>query len=168
MTSKRSSQWWLRVMPSLFELVYSGENAFCITVTNFYTIDFTRSPQIQSILGFESSVLEKGLDNPRRYFLSIVYNQVVVTNDTVRHVLSISTDYYGSSGVHRGCGQWDSERASPFIDNDWERVCEIHCPRRRVILWSWKWRHNNRWMVMVGLHGSNCLHPHTTCVWSVP
>ena len=48
----------------LFELVYSGENAFHITVTNFYTIDFTNVPEIQSILGFESSVLVKGLDNP--------------------------------------------------------------------------------------------------------
>ena len=30
--------------------------------------------QIQSILGFESSVLEKRVDNPRRYFLRIVCN----------------------------------------------------------------------------------------------
>ena len=57
---------------SLFKLVCNGENAFHITVTNFYTIDFIRAPEIQSILGFESSVLEKRVDNPRRYFLSIV------------------------------------------------------------------------------------------------
>ena len=55
----------MRVMPSLFELVYSGENAFHITVTDFYTIDFSNTPEIQSILGFESSVRVKGLDNPR-------------------------------------------------------------------------------------------------------
>ena len=81
-------------MPSLFELVYSGENAFHITVINFYTIDFTNAPEIQPILGFKSSVLVKGLDNPRLYFLSTMYNQVVVTNNTVCHVLSISTGYY--------------------------------------------------------------------------
>ena len=81
-------------MTSLFKLVCNGENAFHITVTNFYTIDFIRAPQIQSILGFESNVPEIGLDNPRRYFLSIVYNQIVVTNDTVHHVLSMPIYYY--------------------------------------------------------------------------
>ena len=55
----------MRVMPSLFELVYTGENAFHITLTNFYTTDFTRAPEIQSIPGFESSVLVKGLGNLR-------------------------------------------------------------------------------------------------------
>ena len=57
----------MRVMPSLFELVYSGENAFHITVTDFYTIDSTNAPEIQSILGFELSVLEKGLDHRHHY-----------------------------------------------------------------------------------------------------
>ena len=61
-------------MPSLFELVYSDKNAFHITVINFYTIDFTNAPEIQLILGFESSVLEKRVDNPRHYFLSTVCN----------------------------------------------------------------------------------------------
>ena len=84
----------MQVMLSLFELVYSGENAFHITVTNFYKIDFTNAPEIQSILGFESSVLEKGVDNPRRYFLSTNCNQIVVTNGTVSHMLSIFTGYY--------------------------------------------------------------------------
>ena len=63
-------------------------------MTNFYTIDFTNAPEIQWMLGFESSVLEKGVDNPRRYFLSTNCNQIVVTNGTVSHMLSISTGYY--------------------------------------------------------------------------
>ena len=54
----------MKVIPSLFELVNSSENSFHITVTDFYTIDFTNAPEIQSILGFEVSVLVKGLDNP--------------------------------------------------------------------------------------------------------
>ena len=83
----------MRVMPSLFEVVYSGENAFHVTVNHFYTIDFTKAPEIQSILGFESSVLVKGLDNTRRYFLNSSCNQIVVTNGTVCHVLSILTGY---------------------------------------------------------------------------
>ena len=81
-------------MPSLFELMYSGENALHITVTNFYAIYLSCAPEIQSILRCESSVLEKEVDNPRRYCLSSVCNQVVVTNGTVRHVLSIPTGYY--------------------------------------------------------------------------
>ena len=46
---------------SLFKLVCNGENAFHITVTNFYTIDFIRAPEIQSILGFELYVLKREL-----------------------------------------------------------------------------------------------------------
>ena len=49
----------MKVMRSLFELVNSGENSFHITVTDFYLIDFTIVPEIQSIFGFESSVLVK-------------------------------------------------------------------------------------------------------------
>ena len=81
-------------MPSLFELVNSGENAFHITVTDFYTIDFTNAPEIQSILGFESSVLVEGLDNPRLFFLSTSCNQIVVTNGTTSYVLSMFSEYY--------------------------------------------------------------------------
>ena len=84
----------LNASDALFELVYSGENAFHVTVTNFYTIDFTNAPELQSILGFESSALIKGLDNPRRYFLSASCNQVVVTNGTTSYVLSMPTGYY--------------------------------------------------------------------------
>ena len=81
-------------MPSLFELAYSGRNAFHITLTHFCTIDFKNVAETQSILGFESSVLVKRLDNLRRYFLSTVCNQVVVMNGTVRHVLTMPTGYY--------------------------------------------------------------------------
>ena len=80
-------------MPSMFELVYSGDNAVHITVTNSYTIVFRKAPEIQSILGFESRVLEKGVYNPRRYFLSSVCNQGVVTNDETFHILSMSIGY---------------------------------------------------------------------------
>ena len=84
----------LNTSDALFELVYSGENAFRVTVNNFYTIDFTNAPEIQSVLGFESSIVEKGIDNPKRYFMSTNCNQIVVTNGTERHILSIPTGYY--------------------------------------------------------------------------
>ena len=77
----------MRVMPSLFELVYSGDNAFHITMTNSYTIVFRKAPGIQSILGIKSSVLEKEVDNTRRLFLSTSCRQGVVTNDETFHVL---------------------------------------------------------------------------------
>ena len=83
----------MRVMPSLFELVNSGENAFHLTVTDNYTIDFTIVPEIQSILGFELSVFVKGLDNPRLFFLSTSCNQIVVTNGTMSYVLSMFSEY---------------------------------------------------------------------------
>ena len=63
-------------------------------MNNFYTIDFTNAHEIQSILGFDSSVLEKGVDNPKRYYLSKLCNQIEVTNGSARYVLSIPTGYY--------------------------------------------------------------------------
>ena len=63
-------------------------------MNNFYTIGFTNATEIQSILGFESSILEKGIDNPKRYLMNTNCNQIVVTNGTERHILSISTGYY--------------------------------------------------------------------------
>ena len=39
-------------------------------------------------------MLKKGVDNLRRYFQRIVCNPVVVTNGTVRRVLSMLTGYY--------------------------------------------------------------------------
>ena len=81
-------------MPSLFEVVYSGENAFHVTVNHFYTIDFTNAPEIKSILGFESDTLVKGLDNPKRYYMSSSCNQVVVSDGTDSHVLTLPTGYY--------------------------------------------------------------------------
>ena len=84
----------MRVMPSMFELVYNGENAFHITITNFYMIESTNAPEILSILGFLSCVLVKGLDNSRRLFLSSVCSQAMMTNDIVLLVLSMYTGYY--------------------------------------------------------------------------
>ena len=81
-------------MPSLLEVVYSGENAFHVTMNHFYTIDFTKAPEIKSILGFESDRLVKGLDNPKRYYMSSSCNQVVVTNGTDSHMLTLPTGYY--------------------------------------------------------------------------
>ena len=64
-------------------------------MNHFYTIDFTRAPEIQSILKFNSSIPVKGLDNPRQYFLSTSCNQVVlVANGETSLFLSMPTGYY--------------------------------------------------------------------------
>ena len=39
-------------------------------------------------------MLVKALDNPRHHLLGNAYNQVVMTNGSVRHVQSMPTDYY--------------------------------------------------------------------------
>ena len=108
----------LNASDALFELVYSSENAFHITVNHFCTIDFTRAPEIQSILGFESSVLVKGLDNPRQYFLSTSCNQIVVlANGETSLVLSMPTDTTRSPSSSRlWATKWT--RYFPRIDAD--------------------------------------------------
>ena len=65
-----------------------------MSVNHFYTIDLRNAPEIQWIVGFQSSVLQKGLDNPRRYFVSRTCKEIVVTNGTTRYVLSIPTGNY--------------------------------------------------------------------------
>ena len=81
----------LNASDALFEVVYSGANAFRVSVDGFETIDFTNAPEVQNILGFDSTVLEKGLDNPKRYYLSTTWNQSVVTNEITSVVISIDS-----------------------------------------------------------------------------
>ena len=104
----------LNASDALFELVYSGENSFHITVNHFYTIDFTRVPEIQSILGFESDTLVKEVNNPRRYYLSSSCNQVVVTDSRDSHVLTMPTIYYTFSEFIEAVGI-DMVKVLPLI-----------------------------------------------------
>ena len=54
----------LNVSDTLFELVYSGYNAF-ESLSTFLYLWFHKCSQLQSILGFDSSIIEKGIDNPK-------------------------------------------------------------------------------------------------------
>ena len=81
----------LNASDALFQVVYSGANAFRVSVDGFETIDFTNAPEVQNILGFDSTVLEKGLDIPKRYYLSTTWNQSVVTNEITSVVISIDS-----------------------------------------------------------------------------
>ena len=55
---------------------------------------FTNALDIREILEFKSSVLETGIDNPQRYYLSSVCNQVLGTNSIVLRVPSMHSGYY--------------------------------------------------------------------------
>ena len=149
-------------MPSLFELMYSGENALHITLTNFYTIDFTCAPEIQSILRCESSVLEKEVDNPRRYCLSSVCNQVVVTNGTVRHVLSMPTGYCSYLEFIEAVGV-ETVKVLPLVSMTIEEEYANSMFKKKGGILIVKVT-TRRWMVLIGLLGSNCLYPYSICV----
>ena len=82
--------WWYHVLH-----IYEGFELWIFPDSVFpHTIDFTNALEIQSIFGFELSVRVKWLDNPRWFFLSTSCNQIVVTNGTMSHVLSMPTGYY--------------------------------------------------------------------------
>ena len=153
-------------MPSLFELVYCGENAFHITVAIFYLIDFTNAPEIQSILGFESSVLVKGLDNPWLFFLSTSCNQIVVTNGTTSYVLSTFSEYYTFLEFIE------------VVNNKMFIVLSIVSMKieKKYVTFNiqkegWYFDRESEDTTIDGFGwtpGSNYLHPYTICVWSVP
>ena len=97
-----------------------------------------------------------------------------------RHHVSRAIDVYWIlfvSGVHRVYWQWDGEGAFHCIDNDREWVCDIQCPKRRVVFWSWKWGEKGgilivkvrtrRSMDLVGLQVQT-ISIHTYPDWSVP
>lgn len=84
----------LNTSDALFELIYDGTNAFRVSVNYFYRLDFTRAPTIQKILGFEQSVIQKGTEIIKRYYLDSSANQLVVTRDTTHYTLVIPTGYY--------------------------------------------------------------------------
>ena len=145
--------------------MYSGENALHITLTNFYTIDLSCAPEIQSILRCESSVLEKEVDNPRRYCLSSVCNQVVVTNGTVRHVLSMPTGYCSYLEFIEAVGV-ETVKVLPLVSMTIEEEYANSMFKKKGGILIVKVT-TRRWMVLIGLLGSNCLYPYSICVWSI-
>ena len=70
------------------------------------------------------------------------------SGDKRHHVLRAINAYWilYIFGVHRVYWQWDGESAFHCIDDDWGRICDIQCPKRKVVFWSWKWGHDNRWI----------------------
>lgn len=94
----------LNTSDALFELIYEAENAFKVSVNYFYRIDFLRAKILQRILGFDKSVIIKGSDTIKKYFLSTTANKLVVTNGSVSHVITIPSAYYTFTQFYEAVG----------------------------------------------------------------
>ena len=95
----------LNTSDALFELIYEGENAFKVSVNYFYRIDFTKASILQKILGFEKSVIQKGTEIIKRYFLSTNANKLVVSNGTNSYTLVVPTGYYTFTEFYETVGR---------------------------------------------------------------
>ncbi len=78
----------LNCSDAMFELIYSGENAFRIAANYFYTLDFSNAHLLKEILGFENDYIEKGMDVIKKYYVSTSCNQIVLTNGNDEHLES--------------------------------------------------------------------------------
>ena len=62
---------------AIFELVYSGSNAFRTSVNYFYSINFSNGKEIQTILGFQDEfILNEQVEN-KMYYLSSSANSIL-------------------------------------------------------------------------------------------
>ena len=145
--------------------MYSGENAFHITVNPFYMIDFTRAPEIQSILGYESDTLVKGVDNPKRYYMSSSCNHVVVTDSRESHMLTLPVGYYMFSEFIEAVGA-EMVKVLPLVS----MTIEDDHVRFNVLADGWYFDRSSVdttidgfGMVLVGLHGSNWHQRYAIC-----
>lgn len=79
---------------AIFELVYSGSNAFRASVNYFYSIDFSSGREIQQILGFKDSfILNEQVEN-KMYYLSSSANSLVINVDDTTKLIRIPEGYY--------------------------------------------------------------------------
>ena len=70
----------LNCSDSLFELIYYGENAFRICISDFNYIDFKQAPVIKSILGIESDIITQAENQKIRFPLDNTCNKISVSN----------------------------------------------------------------------------------------
>ena len=79
---------------AMFELVYSGSNAFKTSVNYFYSIDFSNGREIQQILGFKDTfILNEQVEN-KMYYLTSSANSLVINIDDTTMMLRIPEGYY--------------------------------------------------------------------------
>ena len=80
--------------------------------SSLHTFYLTNALDIREILEFKSSVLETGVDNPQRYYLSSVCNQVLGTNSIVLRVPSMHSRNNTYHEFIDTIEQWDNESAT--------------------------------------------------------
>ena len=90
---------------AIFELVYSGSNAFRTSVNYFYSIDFSNGREIQQILGFKDTfILNEQVEN-KMYYLSSSANSLVINIDDKTMILRIPQGYYTWEQFYKKIGE---------------------------------------------------------------
>ena len=90
---------------AIFELVYSGSNAFRTSVNYFYSIDFSNGKEIQTILGFQDEyILNEQVEN-KMYYLSSSANSLVIDVDGTTQMLRIPEGYYTWEQFYKKIGE---------------------------------------------------------------
>ena len=90
---------------AIFELVYSGSNAFKTSVNYFYSIDFSNGKEIQTILGFQDEfILNEQVEN-KMYYLSSSANSLVIDVDGRTQMLRIPEGYYTWEQFYKKIGE---------------------------------------------------------------
>lgn len=90
---------------AIFELVYSGSNAFKTSVNYFYSIDFSNGKEIQTILGFQDEyILNEQVEN-KMYYLASSANSLVIDVDDRTQMLRIPEGYYTWEQFYKKIGE---------------------------------------------------------------
>ena len=90
---------------AIFELVYSGSNAFKTSVNYFYSIDFSNGKEIQTILGFQDEyILNEQVEN-KMYYLASSANSLVIDVDGRTQMLCIPEGYYTWEQFYKKIGE---------------------------------------------------------------
>lgn len=90
---------------AIFELVYSGSNAFRTSVNYFYSIDFSNGKEIQTILGFQDEfILNEQVEN-KMYYLSSSANSLVIDVNGTTQLLRIPEGYYTWEQFYKKIGE---------------------------------------------------------------
>ena len=90
---------------AIFELVYSGSNAFRTSVNYFFSIDFSNGKEIQTILGFQDEfILNEQVEN-KMYYLSSSANSLVIDVDGITQLLRIPEGYYTWEQFYKKIGE---------------------------------------------------------------
>ena len=81
---------------AMFSAIYEGENAFHVEITDYTTINFAGSYQLQKLLGISTAVLQSS-DATIRYLLTSSNNTVVIKHKGADYSMQIPTGTYSYS-----------------------------------------------------------------------